>query len=205
MIKEQTTSDVKERILIVARDLFTKNGFNGTSIRDIAAASETNVAMVNYYFRSKYNLFEIIFEEAFDVLIRRVFNILDSEIPFFDIIEKWINAYYELLIEYPQIPIFILNEINQNPERLTERIKRRNPFRIFLRISARIEDEVQKGTIRETPSVDFVLNVLALCVFPFMFEGLATKVANKSIEEYNELLIQHQKYVVDFVINAIKK
>ena len=196
--------DTKERILVAARELFIENGYNGTSIRDIASASEANVAHVNYYFQSKYNLFEIIFDEAFEVLIKRVFSIVRSDMPFFDLIEEWINAYYEILIEYPQIPIFILNEINHGSEGLMERIQQRNPLQIFTQLSKRIEEEVIKGTIKETPTIDFGLNVLSLCVFPFMFEKLATKVANKTKAEYNEVLEQHKKYVIEFVINALK-
>lgn len=204
MIKEVDNNDVKGRILQVARDLFIRNGYNGTSIRDIAAASGTNVAMVNYYYHSKYNLFEYIFEESLEVLVRRVFPILESDRPIFELIESWIDSYYETLMEFPQIPIFLLNEINQHPERLTERLRRRNPQRVFDTIANRIKEEAQKGTIREVPPLDFLLNVLSLSVFPFMFGSLATRVAGKTMEEYYELLTKHKEYVKSFVIQAIK-
>ena len=204
MFKDKNEAEVKDRIMLTARDLFIEKGYNGTSVRDIATASGTNVAMINYYFHSKYNLFEIIFEEALDVLIKRVFSILESDIPFFELVEAWITSYYEILTEYPQIPIFVLNEINQNPERLTNRIKDYNPYNIFTHISNRIEEEAKKGTIRETPPLDFLLNIISLCVFPFMFRILATKVAERSIQEYNEIISNHKTYVTEFVINALK-
>ena len=47
-------------ILQIAEELFSKNGFEGTSVRDIAHAASINVAMINYYFESKENLLEII-------------------------------------------------------------------------------------------------------------------------------------------------
>jgi AcrR family transcriptional regulator len=49
---------VKDRLLDVAEGLFCKHGFKGTSIRDIAAAADCNVASVNYYFGSKEKLYE---------------------------------------------------------------------------------------------------------------------------------------------------
>lgn len=204
MFKEKDNPDVKQRILHVAGELFIKNGYNNTSVRDIANASGTNVAMVNYYFKSKYNLFEIIFEEALNVLMKRVSKIVYSDKPFFEVVASWIDSYYETLLEYPQIPIFILNEINQNPERLTERVRKYDPYNIFLKISIRIEAEVSKGTIRETPSLDFLLNILSLCIFPFMFGGMATKVAGKTQGEYDQVLEDHKAYVISFVINALK-
>lgn len=204
MIRKNSTSNVSDRILDVARDLFIKNGYAGTSVRDIATASGTNVAHVKYYFDSKYNLFEIIFDEAFDILINRVFSTLNSDMPFFEMVESWINAYYEILPEYPQIPIFILNEINQNPEALIERVLKRNPQAIFTRLSQRVDEEVKKGTIKDIPVIDLGLNILSLCVFPFMFRGLAIRVADKSVDEYNIVLTEHKKHVIELIISGLR-
>lgn len=204
MVKKNSKSNASERILHTARKLFIKNGYTGTSIRDIANASGTNIAYVSYYFESKYNLFEIIFDEAFDILINRVFATLNSDMPFFEMVESWINTYYEILPEYPQIPIFILNEVNQNPDALIKRILRRNPQAVFTRLSQRVEEEVKKGTIKDIPVIDLGLNVLSLCVFPFMFKILALKVAKKSVTEYNNVLAEHKKYVIELILNGLK-
>ena len=144
MMKKKSTSDVSDRILNVARDLFIKNGYAGTSIRDIAAASGTNVAHIKYYFESKYNLFEIIFDEAFEILFKRVSATLTSDMPFYDMVEAWISTYYEILSEYPQIPIFILNEVNQSPDTLIKKLVERDPLAIFTRLSERIAEEVKR-------------------------------------------------------------
>ena len=204
MFKEVNNLDVKERILIIARDLFIQNGYNNTSIRDIASASGTNVAMVNYYYHSKYNLFEKIFDEAMEVLMKRVFSIVSSEKTISELVAMWIDSYYETLMEYPQIPIFILSEINQNPDSLTERVRRHNPYQIFTILSDRIDKEVKLGTIRPIPALDLILNVLSLCVFPFVFGRMATKVADKTQNEYDKMLMDHKEYVKEFVIQALK-
>jgi len=54
--------DKKEQIINAAIDLFAQKGFEGTSIRDLAAKADVNVAMVNYYFGSKEKLFEALVE-----------------------------------------------------------------------------------------------------------------------------------------------
>jgi AcrR family transcriptional regulator len=46
------------QILEVAETLFAENGFDGTSIRDIAKIAKINIAMVSYYFGSKERLLE---------------------------------------------------------------------------------------------------------------------------------------------------
>lgn len=204
MFNSEDSSEVRKRILSEAQILFIKNGYKGTSVRDIAKASGTNVAMVNYYFQSKYNLFEIIFEDALDVLTKRIFETVTSDLPFFELIETWIHTYYEILFQYPEIAAFILNEVSLNPEGLTQRIKNKNPYSSFSKIEKRIAEEVEKGTIRETPAADFLLNILSLCMFPFMFGNLAKTLMEIPSGVYNELIANHEKYVIEFTISALK-
>ncbi len=63
MVPEKQCTDkcvdkpVQERLLDAAEELFCEKGFDATSIRDIAAQANCNVASVNYYFGSKENLY----------------------------------------------------------------------------------------------------------------------------------------------------
>lgn len=204
MEKKDVQSDVEQRIMAVAKELFVKSGYNKTTIRDIATMSSTNVAMVNYYFGSKYNLFEIIFEDAVSVLISRIFSAVNSDLSFFDLIEQWVNSYYDTFLEYPQIPVFIINEINIDPEGLTKRIQKKNVGEVYIKLTGRIEQEVNCGNIRQIESIDLVLNVLSLCVFPFMLKDLAVSITDSSIDDFYKELERHKKGVVEFIINALK-
>jgi AcrR family transcriptional regulator len=56
-------TDKKIHIINHAVELFAEKGFEGTSIRDLAARAGVNVAMVNYYFGSKEKLFESMVQE----------------------------------------------------------------------------------------------------------------------------------------------
>ncbi|RWZ59761.1 TetR/AcrR family transcriptional regulator [Halobacillus fulvus] len=55
MNRQNATS---EKVLDVACRLFYSQGFNGTSVRDIANAADVNVSLIHYYFKSKQGLFE---------------------------------------------------------------------------------------------------------------------------------------------------
>jgi len=52
----------KEIIIQSALKLFSAKGFEGTSVREIASDAGVNVAMINYYFTSKENLFKSVVE-----------------------------------------------------------------------------------------------------------------------------------------------
>ncbi len=51
------TSDTRDRILNIARELFARNGFDNTSIRSVAAGAGVDSALVHHYFGTKERLF----------------------------------------------------------------------------------------------------------------------------------------------------
>jgi len=58
-------SDMKLRIMVAAKKLFSRQGYNGTSVRQICEEAGANVALVSYYFGGKENLLRDIFEHFF--------------------------------------------------------------------------------------------------------------------------------------------
>ncbi len=54
---EVSTKDVRNRLLDAAEKLFSERGFADTSVRDITAEANCNVAAVNYHFGSKEKLY----------------------------------------------------------------------------------------------------------------------------------------------------
>src|ERR1700736_6685770 len=67
--KETTT---EEKIKEAARKLFTQKGFAATRTRDIAEEAGINLALLNYYFRSKQKLFDLIMMENFRQFLQGV-------------------------------------------------------------------------------------------------------------------------------------
>ncbi len=55
--KGGSNKSVRERLLDAAEELFCEHGFEGASIRDIAASADCNIASVNYYFGGKDKLY----------------------------------------------------------------------------------------------------------------------------------------------------
>ncbi|MBS0193100.1 MAG: TetR family transcriptional regulator [Proteobacteria bacterium] len=63
-----THFSTKQRILGAAEELFAQFGFAGTSLRQVTAHAEVNVAAVNYHFGSKENLVAEVFRRRLDEL-----------------------------------------------------------------------------------------------------------------------------------------
>ncbi len=59
---QKRASPKRERILDVAEELFALHGFDGVTIRQIAAGAEVDVALASYHFGKKLELFQAVFE-----------------------------------------------------------------------------------------------------------------------------------------------
>src|SRR6266436_4581713 len=59
------SKDTRSRILDVAEELFSEQGFDRVSIRDITKKAQVNLAAINYHFGSKEDLIAAIFEREF--------------------------------------------------------------------------------------------------------------------------------------------
>lgn len=190
-------------ILDAARKVFVQHGFDGTTMQMIANESGINKALLHYYYRSKDRLFEAVFIEAFSKMIPNLMKIFTSESDFFDKIRSFVDAYISALLQYPQIPLFILHELRRNPDRVVELIKSTgiNP-EIFLNF---IKLEIKKGTILPIDPQQLLVNMLGLCIFPFaarpMVQGFIFKNDAKAYQVFME---NRKKEVAEFIIKAIK-
>ena len=68
----------EEHIMMVAEKLFAANGYNGTSVRDIATKAKVNVSMISYYFGSKENLMETLFRWRMEEGLNFAKNIMEN-------------------------------------------------------------------------------------------------------------------------------
>ncbi|GEA01953.1 TetR family transcriptional regulator [Alteromonas sp. KUL17] len=71
----------KTDILDAAEYLFSQSGFTQTSMREITARAEVNLASVNYHFGSKKNLIQAVLKRYFDHLMPQVESCLASLTP----------------------------------------------------------------------------------------------------------------------------
>lgn len=65
-------------ILDSAEIIFAESGFAGARLRDIAARSEVNQALINYYFQSKQQLFDQVFRRHGVMITEQREKLLDA-------------------------------------------------------------------------------------------------------------------------------
>jgi AcrR family transcriptional regulator len=68
----------RERMLDAAEALFSQHGFHGTSLRDVAGACDTRIALVNYHFGTKDTLFDKVIERRASFMAHQRILLLDD-------------------------------------------------------------------------------------------------------------------------------
>jgi len=162
--KKETDLSTEEKIKAAARLVFTKKGYAATRTRDIAEAAGINLALLNYYFRSKEKLFELIMMEKAASLFGTIIPILnDTTLSLEQKITEVSQKYTAFLLENPGLPLFIMSEVGMNP----------NQFVNKLPIGKALESHFIKQLQERRPDlhpVNFMMNLLGLTVFPFIIK-----------------------------------
>ena len=106
------STDKKEHIMNVAIELFADKGFDGSSIRDLAAKADVNVAMVNYYFGSKDKLFEALVENKARFMRGKLDEIENNtKLSEIEKIDQIIESYVERLLSQPLFHRILYQEL----------------------------------------------------------------------------------------------
>ncbi len=119
LIKDKTDAknvpDARERIIKAVLVLIGEKGDINPTVREIAQKANVNLASINYYFRSKKNLFTEV-EKYFVEKINQITSMLNDEnIKKVERILMWANEMMTQLAEYPGIIWMLASKVlNKN-------------------------------------------------------------------------------------------
>jgi len=106
VIVSSSDKPVQERLLDAAEGLFCEHGFEGTSVRDIAAAAGCNIASVNYYFGGKEKLYLEVWRRHFNLMrqariasIDKVMSKQGGEPRLEELLASYADAFVEPLVD----------------------------------------------------------------------------------------------------------
>lgn len=193
--------NTENQILIAARQVFILKGYEGARMQEIADHAGINKALLHYYFRSKEKLFEAVFSEVASNLFPAMKQILETELGLKEKITMFIHIYLKALAENPFIPAFVINTLNTNPYNFLKYIKKSglNPKLL----QKQIDEEVVLGLIRPIKAEHLLVNIIAMCIFPFVARPIVQNIFGMNTDEYQAYLDSRQSEVTDFVLKSI--
>ncbi len=196
-------TDTEQVILNAAKNIFFRKGYDGARMQEIADEAGINKALLHYYFRSKDKLFEAIFKNAFQQFIPVMVENILSGISLEKKIEVFVENYLNVLIKTPQLPNFVLTEINRDPDRIVEMFGKMG-FKPGIILQS-IQKDMDEGKVKCMDPRHLLINIISLCAFPFAAKPLMQIILfdNDTIK-YNAFLEERKKEVSRFIIQSIK-
>jgi AcrR family transcriptional regulator len=190
--KDQST---EERIKNAARIVFHQKGFAAARTRDIAQEAGINLALLNYYFRSKEKLFDLIMYETFHGFLQSmtgVFN--DKETSLYGKIEILADRYIDLLIQQPEIPLFVLSEVRNDPDAFIAKMQMKElAFKSHFLVQ--FQQAVEEGKMPPIHPVQLLMNLVSLVIFPFIARPMMKNIGGLSDADFNMLMIQRKTLI----------
>lgn len=89
----ERAGDTPKKLIDVSIDLFSRKGFKGTSIRDIAAEMNMTTSNIYHYFGTKDGLLSAIERQTQDPLIRELRRITSLDLPAMERLKKLVRAH----------------------------------------------------------------------------------------------------------------
>lgn len=202
--EKKDSSSTELKIFEAAREVFQAKGLEGARMQEIADKAEINKSMLHYYYRSKEKLFEQVYKLSILKLIPQIASLLNQEIPLEEKIRMFVPKYLDIIKANPDIPLFVLHEMNKNPGRLktlmlNEIGKKVRPF------LEQIREERDKGNTIDLPAEQILINMMSLMIFPFIARPVIQTIFELDDPVYRQMLEDRQDFLPDFIVGWVFK
>jgi AcrR family transcriptional regulator len=195
----------EKTILEVAEILFLKKGYALTSTNDIAREASCNQSLIHYYYRTKENLFARVYEKKLLLFLSDFINNNKSNTSFREKIRRMIEAHFDALIDNPQLPFFVFNELLSNDSRL-DKLKEcliKYKSAEFKAFCEEFYSEISKGNIRKMPVADLLISILSLNVMLILGIPIIKKLVTGSEETFDNFLSRRREENVRIILQSL--
>jgi AcrR family transcriptional regulator len=202
--KKAPDYSAEQKIKSAAKIVFHKKGFAAARTRDIAEEAGMNLALINYYFRSKEKLFQLIMFESVSEFLQNIGFVFNDDATSLERkLELIAENYIDVLIREPEIPLFIMSEIRSHGAEILEKLPTAKMIlqSVFIK---QFRAFAEKNKIMVPNPLHFLMNMMGMIVFPFISSPMLKKVGKLTDSQFNNLM-QERKKLIPVWVKALLK
>jgi AcrR family transcriptional regulator len=199
------------RILEAAHAVFVRRGTAGARMQEIAHEAGVNQALLHYYFRGKERLAEAVFRRAAGELLPRVIDVLGSDATLEEKVSRVVELELDHLLRAPFLPGYLISELHHHPERVPQLIPAMTGLwpgdissKVLVKLKAQITARVDAGTMDAITPDQFVVNLLALCVFPFAARPMLMALLGLDRQGFDRFIGRRRTELTPFFLKALR-
>jgi TetR/AcrR family transcriptional regulator, fatty acid metabolism regulator protein len=194
--------DKREIIISTAMKLFAQKGFEGTSVREIAAGANVNLAMISYYFGSKEKLFENLVEHKAGFL-KGVFAelVTNTSLSQIEKVHLVIDSYVDRMLHSPQFHHLLHRELSldrrpQMREAISEIL-----LRNFMSVKTIVQQGIDTGEFNAVDTELTIVSIIGTINHLLLSETMCRKILQKG-KDFNPY---HSKKLKERISGHLKK
>ncbi len=203
MIENEKQTDKK--IFESATEVFVEKGMDGARMQDIASHAGINKALLHYYYRTKEQLFNAVFEKTVGEILQKFAPVFDENLSLEDKIKFFYREHITFLQKNPKLPLFLLNEVRRNPARIKKLLRSVNIMSLWETLEKQHGHELKEMNITRETLPQVISSVAALSVFPFVAKGILEAIFEKAGLNYDDYIEKRKVFAAEFLIRALKK
>lgn len=193
--------DTEDKIFDAASRVFQRKGYAGGRMQEIAEEADINKSMLHYYYRSKDQLFQEVYQKEMGDFMPVIIKLLNSDQDLNDKIRNLIDAYYSHWKLNPKLIPFIIIEMNLNPDRFTDFVEQKEVF------STKFEDQLQQavdeGRVDDIAPEQLLVSIVGLTLFPFLGRTMISSLFDFDDTDFQNFMEQRHQQLPNFILNAI--
>lgn len=190
-----------EKILDAATDLFATNAFSAVSIKQIAAASGVNSALISYYFGGKKNLYQAVLNKQSDAFMQIMDRLAQEKLSPVEKLHKYVAALAKLQEARPHCLHLIYRELT-SPQPTFENFVKNRLYRIHTFMTSLVAEAMEQkelaGNMQPT-HVAFTLE--GIIMFYFLMKKAVRELGNFAEGQESQYLTQ----ALNTYLEALKK
>jgi AcrR family transcriptional regulator len=195
----------EERIFEAATIVFEEKGMDGARMQDIANKAGINKALLHYYFRTKDQLFDTVFQKLAGKIFAKFAPVFREDLTLEEKIRFFYREHITFMKENPRLPAFILNEINRKPARIKRILKNIDFNKLWAMLEEQHKDEFDKYNITRESIPQIMTSIAAISVFPFAARGILEGIFENLGVDFDKYIEERKEFAADFVIKAITR
>ncbi|HOH13929.1 MAG TPA: TetR/AcrR family transcriptional regulator [Bacteroidales bacterium] len=194
-------SDSEVKIIEAAKQVFLEKGLENAKMRDIADTAGISRTALNYYYRTKENLFYKIIEEILEGIIPHFESLLSKDtLSFQERLLGIIDVYADFLSRNNAVPRFVMMEMQRHPQTLFDFINTNQKVKEYLQlIHAMLDREAEEKSIKQLPMEELVTLFYGLLFVPYLVDPFIQEFflnEKSKIEAYHQNHLENMKQVL---------
>ena len=198
----------EQAILEAAEQEFMNKGFEAAKTTKIASLAGVTHAMLHYYYRTKENLFNVVFDQKVNLLKESLLPLFyNHDLPLLERIKIGMEAHFDFIAANPNLPRFVLNELITKPKRRDMVV---NKLKTTLQdligqLQLEIDREVERGAILPIEAITLMLDIMSMNIFIFAVLPILPSIYQPFYKSEKEFLEARKKENVEIIIRRLKK